>query len=112
MVCGEAACHAGDLKVITDEGKLTREGKDIQDQMVKSNYGESCPWLMQLVGHSLDFSTIHLSSLGLYVNLSIFNGSLPSSVSELEANLTYSIKNLLTFRVRNIDFDLILVVLL
>lgn len=43
LVCGEAACHAGDLKVITDDGKLTREGKDIQDQMVKLNCGESCP---------------------------------------------------------------------
>lgn len=99
MVCGEAACHTRDKKIIKDEGKLTREGKDIQDLLVGMNCDGNFPWLIQLIGHSMDFSTIHLSSPGLYVNIPRFSSSLPSTISELDTDVPTLLCNLLTFRV-------------
>lgn len=99
LVCGEAACHASDQKVIKDEGKLTREGKDTQDLLVQMNCNGNFPWLIQLIGHLLDISTIHLSAPGLYVNIPRFSSSLPPTISELDAEVPVLLSNLLTFRV-------------
>ncbi|KAL9550847.1 hypothetical protein PS6_005312 [Mucor atramentarius] len=62
------------------------------------NYNQTFSWLIQLIGHSMDFSTIHLSSPGLYVNIPRFSTPLPATVSELETDVPTLLCSLLTFR--------------
>ncbi|CAO3675477.1 unnamed protein product [Rhizopus stolonifer] len=50
LVNGEAACHSGDDKIVQDEGKLTREGKDIQNCFVENQCSTLFPFMLQLVG--------------------------------------------------------------
>ncbi|KAL7328965.1 hypothetical protein PS15p_207153 [Mucor circinelloides] len=67
------------------------------------NYNQTFSWLIQLIGHSMDFSTIHLSSPGLYVNIPRFSTPLSATVSELEADVPTLLCSLLTFRIYVID---------
>lgn len=99
LVNGEAACHSGDDKIVQDEGKLTREGKDIQDCFVENQCSTLFPFMLQLVGPSIDISTLHLTAPGLYISLPRYNVALPASIPELEKVVPDLLVNLLTLRV-------------
>ena len=99
LVNGEAASHSGDSKVIGDEGKLTREGKDMIDSYIKNNCSTIFPFLLQFIGSSIDISSIHLTNKGIYVCLPRYNVSLPSNITELEEIVPTFFQHLLTLRV-------------
>lgn len=50
--------HSGDSKIITDAGKLTREGKDMQDSLVDCNCVDYFPWLFLIIGPTTKMSTL------------------------------------------------------
>lgn len=91
------------VMLVIKETIITREGKDIQDLLVQMDCGQNFPWLIQLIGHLMDFSTVYLSSPGLHVNIPRFSTSLPATVSALDADVSNLLCNLLTFRSYIID---------
>lgn len=98
LVNGESACNSGDDKIVQDEEKLTREGKDIQDCFVENQCNNLFPFMLQLVGPSIDISTLHLTAPGLYIGLPRYNVALPASIPELEEVVSDLLANLLTLR--------------
>ncbi len=50
LVNGEVACHDGDDKAVADEGKLTREGKEIQDLLIENKRSQLFAWTVQHTG--------------------------------------------------------------
>lgn len=99
LVNGEAACHPGDDKVVEDKGKLTREGKDMQDRFIENHCHSLFPFMLQIVGSSINISTLHLIAPGLYVSLPRYDASLPASIPELEETVPDFLSNLLTMKV-------------
>ncbi|CAO3655755.1 unnamed protein product [Mucor hiemalis] len=83
LLNGEVASYDGDEKIIMNEGKLTREGKEIQDTLVRSGCSSLFPWICQHVGSNIDVSTFHLTALGLYVALPRFGFSLSSTITDI-----------------------------
>lgn len=102
LVNGEAACHSGDDKVVEDERKLTREGKDMQDAFIENHCGTLFPFMLQIVGSSINISTLYLTAPELYVSLPRCAVSLPASVLELKEIVPDFLTNLLTIRVSDL----------
>lgn len=98
---GEIASHDGDSKIVSDEGKLNRESKDILDNLITTIAQDksyvSMGWSLQIGGSSCFFSTIHLDADGLYVKVPKFQFALPSSIADLD-NYPNVLSKLLTFR--------------
>ncbi|KAI7866966.1 hypothetical protein BDF14DRAFT_763857 [Spinellus fusiger] len=92
LACCELSKHDADDKLIMDEGKLTREAKDITDHLISTlpydqkrlDQEHLCyGWSIQLAGHTCKIATNHLVDNGLYVNLPRYQFSLPGNVVEL-----------------------------
>ncbi|CAO3655779.1 unnamed protein product [Mucor hiemalis] len=82
LLNGEVASYDGDEKIIMDERKLTREGKEIQDTLVRSGCSSLFPWTCQPGGSNMNVSTVHLTALDLYVALPRFGFSLSSTITD------------------------------
>ena len=85
-------------KVIDDEAKLSKEGKDVIDHLVKLPITNLCPmsWLIQIANCECRLSTIHLAGDGLYVTVPQFDQlALPKRFNEMDC-IVSSLKTLTT----------------
>ncbi|KAI9321657.1 hypothetical protein BX666DRAFT_1837048, partial [Dichotomocladium elegans] len=71
--CDIGACEVAKTdtvkKIIDDEAKLLREGKDVVDHLARLPLTEVCPmgWVIQIANCQCQLSSIHLAADGLYV---------------------------------------------
>ncbi|CAO3591137.1 unnamed protein product [Absidia cylindrospora] len=95
----ELAKDGGDSKIITDLGKLIREGKENLDMLldIMDNDWNCHSFIIQLSGPDCQLSTVHLVSSGLYVVLPRYQFSLPPSFLQL-ANFRDAMIALLTMK--------------
>ncbi|KAL9553412.1 hypothetical protein MBANPS3_003297 [Mucor bainieri] len=102
VASGEVAKHDGNKKVIDDEGKLCREGKDIVDNllnMVSFQKSNSCVgWTIQIAGSSCLIASVHLAENGLYVNMPRGHCQLPPTIDDLDDFANSVLPVLLLFR--------------
>ncbi|KAI8138283.1 hypothetical protein BJV82DRAFT_299057 [Fennellomyces sp. T-0311] len=81
----EVAKDNHDMKIITDMGKLIREGKDDLDDLIKhianDKRGEIAPLILQIAGANCNISSVHLAADGLYITRPWHDFSLPISPS-------------------------------
>lgn len=53
LVNAEAARHEGNSKIVQNEGKLIREGKDMINHFIENHCDSIFPFMMQIVGPSI-----------------------------------------------------------
>ncbi|KAI8077409.1 hypothetical protein BDF21DRAFT_420965 [Thamnidium elegans] len=85
VVCGEVAKNDEDNKIITDEGKLSRETKDAVDSILTLVETAAQAFSTQISGSTCLIATQQLTGNGLYVYHPAYSFSLPSCIEELES---------------------------
>ncbi|KAG2218428.1 hypothetical protein INT45_013172 [Circinella minor] len=99
----EVAKDDSDPKVISDLGKLIREGKDNTDEIYTTlaydgNEDDKMSWIIQVSGANCRFSSVHLARDGLYVILKRYMFNLPNSMKEFD-KIAKDLMMLITFKV-------------
>lgn len=97
VVCGEVAKNDEDSKVITDEGKLSRETKDAVDSILTLVETTAQAFSAQISGSTCLIATQQLIGNGLYVYHPAYSFSLPSCIEEL-GSFKSSMQKLLSFQ--------------
>ncbi|KAL0084354.1 hypothetical protein J3Q64DRAFT_1822554 [Phycomyces blakesleeanus] len=97
VVCGEVAKNDEDSKVITDEGKLSRETKDAVDSILTLVETTAQAFSAQISGSTCLIATQQLIRNGLYVYHPAYSLSLPSCIEEL-GSFKSSMQKLLSFQ--------------
>lgn len=100
LAVGEIGKQPDDDKAIGDEGKLTREGKETLDGLIRSidDSNFTCQsYTMQFTGCSYVLSKINLAANGLYAATHVHSFDLPSRISDFP-NIKAIITHLLTMK--------------
>lgn len=107
VVCGEIAKNDEANKIITDEGKLSRETKDAVDSILTLVETAAQAFSVQISGSTCVIATQQLTGNGLYVYHPAYGFSLPSCIKELES-FGSTMQKLLSFQQHTITIANIL----